>query len=98
MNAQLYEPLFSKITSIPSSPFISFEQPSEMRDCLLGYHPQVGSNQIFHFFLRLIVHECFHRMNKCHKRCTRLNREIVEVERMGSDLSQMVVQSWRERS
>lgn len=64
MNAQLYEPLFSQITSIPVSPFISFEQPSEMTDCLLGYHTQVGSNQIFHFFLRLIVHECFHHMNK----------------------------------
>ena len=33
-----------------------------------------------------------------HKGCTGLNREMVEVERMGSDLSQMLVQRWRERS
>ena len=52
----MLDPLSQKLIYCALTSSLWNSPQSFLKDCLLGYNPQVSSNKIFHFFLRELSH------------------------------------------
>ena len=66
---------------------------SFLKDCLPGYNPQVGSNKILYFFLRLTINQIFHGQYNVQNRQICRDRRLVGCGK-GWNGEQEVTSNW----